>query len=344
MASAHEVAEIGAELAEVADRTGFSGVAVVTCGGRAPITVLRGHAERPNRRPNRMTTRFAVASVTKGLTALAVASLVDDGLLTLDTTLRDLAGAELPLVDDSVTVAHLLEHTSGVGDYLDEDEIDDIDAYALDVPAHRLADVAGHIDVVDGHPQTSAPGERFAYNNGGYVMLAVAIERAAGAGYHDVVRDRALAPAGMADSGFFRSDDLPADAAIGYLGSGRTNVFNVPVRGVGDGGAYSTAADLGRFWASLFDGRIVALDAVEELVVARHTTDDGSLRYGRGFWLRPDRQTVMLEGMDAGISCRTAHDRVSGVGYTVLSNTADGAWPLVGLLDERLPALVDALG
>lgn len=332
------------ELDALARSTGFSGVVTVERDGRPVATVVRGHADRANRRPITTATRFGVASVTKGLTALAVASLVEDGLVTVTTTLRSVIGEDLPHVHDRVTIGQLLEHTSGVGDYLDEDELDDVDAQVLDVPVDRLARPEAYLAVIDGHPQRSDPGERFAYNNGGYVMLSIAIERLTGRSFYDVVDERVLRPAGMTATGFFRSDDLPPDAALGYLGSGRTNVFHLPVRGAGDGGAYSTAGDLGRLWDALFTGRIVSTRTVEEMVTARHGTADGTLRYGRGFWLRPDRATVMLEGMDAGVSARTAHDRPSGLRYTVLSNTTDGAWPLVRHLDSHLPELVDVTG
>ena len=71
----------------------------------------------------------------------------------------------------------------------------------------------------------------------------------------------------------------------------------------------------------------------------RSATPDGRYRYGLGFWLRGDRDTVFLEGMDAGVSCRTAYDRPSGLIYAVISNTSSGAWPLVKHLDDRLPSL-----
>ena len=65
-----------------------------------------------------------------------------------------------------------------------------------------------------------------------------------------------------------------------------------------------------------------------------------SKRYGLGFWIRLDRDTPMLEGYDAGVSFRSAYDPPSGFMYTVMSNTSAGAWPLVELLDDLLPALV----
>ncbi|WP_410962068.1 serine hydrolase, partial [Salmonella sp. SAL4457] len=67
--------------------------------------------------PNEIDTRFGLASGTKGLTALAVVSLIEDGTLELSTTARSLLGDDLPLIRDDVTVEHLLGHRSGIGDY-----------------------------------------------------------------------------------------------------------------------------------------------------------------------------------------------------------------------------------
>jgi CubicO group peptidase (beta-lactamase class C family) len=325
------------ELESLADEGGFSGVVAVSRDGDRLVSFARGLADRANGRPITLGTRFGLASVAKGLTALTVASLVESGEMTFETTLRRLRSDVLPLVDPGVTIEHLLAHTSGVGDYFDEETLGDTDEYVLTIPVHRLATPEDYIAAIDGFPQRTPPGERFAYNNGGYVMLAVAIEAATGRSYHDLVKERVLDPAGMADTAFVRSDDLPADAALGYLEDGRTNILHLPVRGVGDGGVYSTVADLETLWAALFAGRIVTLPMVERLIEPRGDDPDEGRRYGMGFWLRPERTIVMLEGMDAGVSCRTACDRTSGLTYTVISNTSSGAWPLVAWLDERFP-------
>ena len=81
------------------------------------------------------------------------------------------------------------------------------------------------------------------------------------------------------------------------------------------------------------------LPVVARLVGAHTDVAKEHRRYGLGFWLRPDRETVMLEGMDAGVSCRTGYDRSSGLSYTVISNTSSGAWPIVRYLEERLPSI-----
>jgi CubicO group peptidase (beta-lactamase class C family) len=142
-------------------------------------------------------------------------------------------------------------------------------------------------------------------------------------------------PAGMVNTDYLRSDALPGDAATGYLADGRTNVMHLPVVGSGDGGAYSTLADLRAFWSALFSGRILAEPVVADLVRPRNREADG-LRYGAGFWLRPTGSAVFLEGFDAGVSFRSVHDPASGLTHTVVSNTSAGAWPVSDRLTELL--------
>jgi len=328
------------DLVTIADEHDFSGALAVSRDGVRLAELTRGFADRANERPITLETRFGVASVVKGLTALTVMSLVETGDLALDTPVRGLLADRLPLIDAAVTIEHLLAHTSGIGDYLDEDAMDDIDDYVMAVPVHQLASPSDYLAILDGYPQRSAPGAVFAYNNGAYVVLAIAAELATGRSYHDLVHERVLEPAGMRDTAFERSDRLPGGAAIGYLEDGRSNVLHLPVRGVGDGGAYSTIRDLESLWRALFDGRIVPSAVVERMVEPRNRAPDGR-RYGLGFWLGAERPTVILEGMDAGVSCQTGFDPPTGVTYVVISNTSSGAWPLAEHLEGRLSELGD---
>jgi CubicO group peptidase (beta-lactamase class C family) len=225
------------ELDAVVEETGFSGVIRVDHAQEVEIARAYGLASRGYGIPNTVDTRFGLASGTKALTALAVASLVEEGLLGLDTTARSLLGDDLPLVGDDVTVEHLLAHRSGIGDYLDEDVGVDVTEYLLPVSVHELATTEQYLAVLEGHPPKFAPDERFAYCNGGYVVLALIAERASGIPFHELVQQRVCAPAGMVDTAFLRSDDLPGRVALGYLevdGAWRTNVLHLPVRGNGD--------------------------------------------------------------------------------------------------------------
>ena len=316
----------------------FSGVVRVDRGGEIELAEAFGLANRAARIPNRIDTVFGIASGAKGLTALTVASLIEDGSLELSTTARSVLGDDLPLIDDAVTVEHLLSHRSGIGDYFDEDAGGAITDYVLPVPVQELDSTEAFLAVLDGFPTAFAPGERFAYCNGGYVVLALIAERTSGVPFAELVRRRVCEPAGMHDTAFLRSDELPGNAALGYLSTQgpRTNVFHLPVLGSGDGGLYSTAADIASFWLALFDGKIVPATRVSELVEPRSEAPSESKRYGLGFWLHESSSAVILEGYDAGVSFRTVHDPDMRRTCTVISNTSDGAWPMVRALAEHV--------
>jgi CubicO group peptidase (beta-lactamase class C family) len=330
------VASLEREIDRIAAETAFSGVVRVDRGSETSLAKAYGWADRRWEIANEVDTRFATASGTKGLTALAVVSLIADGAIDLSTTARSLLGDDLPLIRDDVTVEHLLAHRSGIGDYLDENVELDINAYLMPVPVHELATSDSYLAVLGGHPTKFAPGERFEYCNGGYVVLGLIAERASGVPFHELVVERVCEPAGMRDTEFLRSDDLPERTAIGYLeldGVWRSNVFHLPVRGSGDGGIYTTAADVRTLWMALFGGRIVSSDWVDELVRPRSDATAQSKGYGLGFWLDTSSPAVVtLEGMDAGVSFYSVHDRDSGSTATVISNTTEGAWPIARFL------------
>jgi CubicO group peptidase (beta-lactamase class C family) len=322
-----------------AEETGFSGVVRVDRGDRIEFAGAYGLAHRGYAIPNTVETQFGIASGTKGLTALAVASLVEEGSLELMTTARSVLGEDLPLIDDDVTIEHLLSHRSGIGDYLDENTDLDVADYLMPVPVHELATTEDYLAVLGGHPTKFAPGTEFAYCNSGYVVLALIAERTSGVPFHELVHQRVCGPAEMHDTEFLRSDELPGRAALGYLevnGVWRTNVFHLPVRGSGDGGIYTTVADISSFWRALFARRIVSADLVAELLRPRSDVPQHSMRYGLGFWLHKSTEVVILAGGDAGVAFRSEHDPVRNITHTVISNTSEsGARPVFDLLRER---------
>jgi CubicO group peptidase (beta-lactamase class C family) len=324
------------ELAGLADEIDavagdFSGVVSISRGDDVELERAYGLADRAHGIPATIDTQFPMASGSKAFTALAVVSLIADGVLSLQTTARSLLGDDLPLIAHDVSVEDLLAHRSGIGDYLDEDLDEEP---PLKVPVQDLVTTADFIPAIDGFPTKFAAGTRFCYCNAGYVVLALLAERASGIAYHELVAERVTAPAGMDDTAFPRSDELPGRAAIGYLDDVRTNVFALPVRGNGDGGAYTTCADVRTFWTALVSGRIVPDEWVARMV--RPRSDADRLRYGLGFWLAPDGPAVTLEGADHGVSFRTVHVPADGLTWTVMSNSTDGAWPVARRVRERL--------
>ena len=190
--------ELEQEVDAVAAETGFAGVVRVDRGGQTELAKAYGLAHRGFEIPNTIETRFATASGTKTLTALAVVSLIEAGSLELSTTARSVLGDDLPLIADDVTVEHLLAHRSGIGDYLDEEEDLDFSDYLMPVPVHELVKTEDYLAVLGGFPTKFPAGERFSYCNGGYVVLALIAERASGVPYHELVRTPRLRARGDA--------------------------------------------------------------------------------------------------------------------------------------------------
>jgi CubicO group peptidase (beta-lactamase class C family) len=320
------------EVDRIAAEHSFSGVVGIERGDGQLITRAYGLADRARGVANTVEHRFGIASGTKTLTAIAVLSAVADGSLDLDLPVRELLGDDLPLVDDRVTVRHLLHHRSGIGDYLDENADPDLLDYTMRVPVHTLDGSAGYLAALAGYPQKFVPDTDFAYCNSGYVILAVLLERATDTPYAQAIGERVTGPAGMTRTEFLRMDALPGDAAVGYLLADglRTNVLHLPVVGFGDGGVFMTVDDVHRLWSALVDGRLG-----QDLLTTMTTPPVPDARYGMGMWLNEQLGRINMEGMDAGVSFCSTHV-ADGSSFSVLSNTTEGAWPIAKRLTEIL--------
>lgn len=320
-----------ADIIDAAEEADFSGVVTIDRAGERLFEHCRGFAHRAHRIPITPTTRLGIASGSKGFTALAVMRLVEEGALGLDEPIRPILGSSVPRIDGSITLRHLITHSAGIEDYLDESEDWDPSDYVMTVPVHTLTTAEAFLPMLEGIGQATAPGERFEYSNAGFILLALILERTVGEPFHAIIDRLVLRPAGMTDTGYLRLDDLPADAALGYLaGEGnRVNTLHLPVLGNGDGGAFTTAADLHAFWQALVDGRIVSRKTVDRMTFPAWDVPEEGKRYGTGFWLEANGPSLILEGLDAGASFRSTHDPDSQTTVSVLGNTAEGAWPVI---------------
>jgi CubicO group peptidase (beta-lactamase class C family) len=322
---------------KVAAEHDFAGVVQVDRDGQTELCAAYGLADRRHQIPMAVDSQLALASGSKLWTALTVLSLVEEGRLDLDSPARTWLGGDLPLIADDVTVEQLLSHRSGIGDYLDEDLDQDLNDYLLPVPAQTLTSAEAFVPILGGYPTKFPAGERFSYCNQGYIVLALLSERVTGTVFHTLVRDRVSRPAGLTDTDFLRSDDLPARAALGYVlvdGSSRTNVFHLPVLGNGDGGIYGTVSDIHTFWSALLAGLIVSPGMVAELTRSRGPADSVA-GYGLGIWL-PSDDALMIVGCDAGVSFRSVCRRDGSLVHTVIGTDADCAWPVSRAVAEQL--------
>ena len=100
-----------------------------------------------------------------------------------------------------------------MGDYFDEDEITNPNDFDLPIPAHKLVSPADYIPLLEAKPQKFTPGDRFCYCNSAYIALALIIQQSTNTDYCDFIQQHVFNPAGMNQTGFFRTDKLPSNTA-----------------------------------------------------------------------------------------------------------------------------------
>jgi CubicO group peptidase (beta-lactamase class C family) len=190
-----------------------------------------------------------------------------------------------------------------------------------------------------------SPGERFDYNDGGYILLGLVIECVTGMSFSTYIQKRVFEPAGMEDSGYFATDQLPERTAYAYIknadGTWRTNFFAVPIIGAPDGGAYTTAPDMTRFWQALSQHKLLNAETTKLLLEAQIATDWNPpyTHYGYGVWIDQTEGAVrkhFVEGYDPGVALRSAVYADDDLILTVIGNTGDALWPLYKELETAL--------
>jgi CubicO group peptidase (beta-lactamase class C family) len=328
-----------ATLLETIGTTSFQGLVHLESGPVTYLHVESGLSDLPGNKPVKDNTAFAVASGTKFLTALAVLKLVAEGRISLETHVESIVPDIKGLYDPGITIRHLLSHTSGMPDYFDEDSDE-----GTGLPNDRLEKPSDFVTLFPKEPMRHAPGERFIYNNQGFVILALMIEALTGEAYSTIINEYLLKPLGITQSGIFHLEHLPAHAAKGYVNTDHgmvENIGKVPVMSGGDGGAYMTLDDMKRLYEAFFKGDIVPMELVTEAIrVQTLTSDEGTSAYGLGIWLEREKNDgpwiPTLYGGDPGISFTSSYDPVSKTfGYAV-SNTSDDVWTIHQAYKEAL--------
>ena len=318
------------------ERQPFSGVISVRQGGQTVFARAYGYANLAEQVPNTVETRFGIASGGKTFTSVAVCQLVERGLATFDTPLRDCTGGLLPRFDPGVTLHHLLTHSSGIPDYFDESVQDDYEALWRERPMYSFRRPADFLPLFADMPMQFKPGERWAYNNSGFIVLGLVVEHLSGMPFADYIEKNIFQPCGMNASGYFALDQLPGGTALGYIATGdggwRTNIYAIPVIGGGDGGAFTSAPDLARFWDALLGYKLLSQPTVAQMLTPHwRMPDREDTHYGYGLWLkqRPgDSLAYYMLGGDPGVVFYSGCYPAAGVQFTLLANTEEPASPM----------------
>jgi CubicO group peptidase (beta-lactamase class C family) len=237
----------------------FSGVVLVGRDGRVIFQRAYGMASREHSVPNKLETKFRIGSVTKSFTAMAVMILVERGKLHLTDPLCNYID-DCPKAWAGITVRHLLSHTSGIPNFT---ELPDNDHYER-LPMTPLATIARFRDL----PLEFVPGERFSYDDSGYLLLGHIVERASGKRYEDFMRENIYEPLGMLDSGYDHPWVILKNRASGYARKDGQTVnamlmeMDTPF---GGGSMYSTVEDLLRWDQALYTEKLVSRKSLDQM-------------------------------------------------------------------------------
>lgn len=323
---------------QAAEKFSFSGVVSVTRYDEPLYARAFGFRNDREQLPNGVDTRFGIASGTKAFTALGIALLQQQGRLRFNTPIAEIDKTFHSFIHPEATIGQLLDHTSGVYDYYDEEIITDFDEFQVEIPWYALKTPSDYLPLFLGKPMKHEPGQRFAYSNGGYILLGIVIERLTGMTYQEFIQDEVLIPLGMNASGFFAFDELPSNTALGYLeGGNQLNIFKLPIIGSSDGGMYTTAEDLLRFWQGLFTQRVIQRNLADRLTDGHIKIHDHT-QYGYGFYrARVGGQWYhAIVGCDAGVGFDSRYLPEQDLVISVLSNRSYGEAKLKRVIFDHI--------
>jgi CubicO group peptidase (beta-lactamase class C family) len=254
-----------------------AGMAIAVVRGRDTL-VLRGYgkADLEWDVPMPADAIFEIGSVTKQFTAVAVLQLAEAGKLSLDDELTA-HFPDYPLQGHRVTIRRLLDHTSGIASYTSLKEFDDLSVRTL--PRDTL------VALFRSKPFDFAPGEDASYNNSGYFLLGLLVEKASGLSYGDYVAQRLFEPSGMTDARYCDEKAVVARRANGYdpapMGLVRAG-FLVHTWPYAAGSLCATVGDLVAWNRALHGGRLLSPASYRELVTPGRLHDGTPLRYAKG--------------------------------------------------------------
>ncbi len=318
---------------------GFRGNILIVRKGAVLYESSSGFADLANEIPNTMDTRFATASAGKTFVAVGILQLVERGLIKLGDTLGTLLDIDLKQIDPDVTVEQLLNHTSGVPDYFDETVMGDYEDLWKDYPCSKIRSNNDLFPLFIDKAMMYPRGEKFQYNNTGYVLLAAIIEKISGMDFDAYLKKNIFDVCEMDSTGYFEMDRLPSKCAHNYIycektNDYRTNIFSVGAKGTGDGGVFVTAGDLVRFWQGLIGHKLISEDTFKKMISKQ--SGDGSDPeegyYGYGVWIIDNPKGTdfaYMQGCDPGVSAIAEYNPDNEQISIALSNYGDNVWALM---------------
>jgi CubicO group peptidase (beta-lactamase class C family) len=316
---------------------GFSGAALVAYKEEILWEAAFEMADQSQNIPNQTDTLFNLGSMNKMFTAVAIMQLVEQGKLSLENRIGDvLPNYPNTTVAETVTIHHLLTHTSGLGDVFTEE-------FAAN--PHQYRTNADFLSLFVDEPLLFQPGEEFSYSNAGFVVLGQVIEQVSGQSYYDYIQQNIFDPSGMVNTDSFEVDANVSGLAVGYTtrdffgndtGILTSNTALLPGRGFAAGGGYSTVEDLLHFRNALLGFELLSPESTGLLLAGKARMGEYTL-YAYGFMDRlvAGERVVGHTGGCPGVCSFLYMYPETGYTIIVLSNIDDGCIPALRYLGDH---------
>jgi D-alanyl-D-alanine carboxypeptidase len=252
---------------EQAVAAGIPGIALEIQGREGSEFLTAGTASLENERLLTPEDSFRIASITKAFTAAVVMELVEEGALSLDDTVDQWVPGLLA-EGDSITVRHLLGHTSGLADYTKDDEFIEAFVAGEELPPERI------VSFVSSEPLAFEPGSTYEYSDTDNNVLGMIVEAVAGRSYEQELSSRVLDPMELRSTVLPNSPEMPDPHADGYEydpeSEGAEEPENVttaldPSAAGASGALISTPSDLSRFFGGLLGGELIGEGTLEQM-------------------------------------------------------------------------------
>ncbi|WP_369379732.1 serine hydrolase domain-containing protein [Lysinibacillus fusiformis] len=329
---------------DIQQKVDFSGTVLVENREKGVLVNQSfGYANRSEQIKNHAKTRFGIASGCKIFTAIAIGQLIEQEKLSFDTKLYECLNHHFDHLDRNITIHHLLTHTSGIPDYFDEEEMEDFEELWVENPMYHLRTLSDFLPLFQNRPIKYKVGDRFHYNNAGYILLGLIVEQTSGLVFSDYIQQNIFDRVKMTESGYFSLDALPSNTALGYIdnpdGTWKTNIYSLPVKGGSDGGAFVTVGDMAKLWQALMNFELLNEDLTQQLLTV-HVETSGNNGYGHGVWIKKNSKSSILKyhvmGYDPGVCFHSAYYPESSFKVVICSNKSSGAIDIMKGIEEAL--------